>query len=211
MNYYAKRFFGKQGIVTDGLKLWLDASNPVSYPGSGTTWYDLSGNGNNGTMVGGVVPLNNAMQFDGTNDSIGLQSLIYAKTLSTWINLNQVTTIQYFFGYSNMGIRYNGSTFLVFNGSGTLYILNYTKTDSMINFTAVEKETIGMWDIYINGAYLGVSGTSSKVSLSINNIGRRVDGYFFKGTMNDIAIYDRSLTSDEVLYNFNSTKSKYGL
>ena len=36
-------------IVTDGLVLCLDAGNPKSYPGSGTTWYDLSGNGNNGT------------------------------------------------------------------------------------------------------------------------------------------------------------------
>ena len=64
MSYYAKRFFGQvqnEGIVTDGLKLWLDASNPASYPGSGTTWFDLSGNGNNGTMMGGVTPLSNAI------------------------------------------------------------------------------------------------------------------------------------------------------
>ena len=37
-------------IVTDGLVLALDAANHKSYPGSGTTWYDLSGNGNNGTL-----------------------------------------------------------------------------------------------------------------------------------------------------------------
>jgi hypothetical protein len=37
-------------IVTDGLVLALDAGNPKSYPGSGTTWTDLSGNGNNGTL-----------------------------------------------------------------------------------------------------------------------------------------------------------------
>ena len=38
-------------IVTDGLVLCLDAGNSKSYPGSGTTWTDLSGNGNNGTLV----------------------------------------------------------------------------------------------------------------------------------------------------------------
>ena len=78
MNYYAKRFFGQvqnEGIVTDGLKLWLDASNPASYPGTGTTWFDLSGNGNNGTMVNGVVPLSNAMQFDGVNDYVAIPTL----------------------------------------------------------------------------------------------------------------------------------------
>ena len=41
-------------IVSDGLVLCLDAANPRSYPGSGTSWYDLSGNGNNGTLVNGV-------------------------------------------------------------------------------------------------------------------------------------------------------------
>jgi hypothetical protein len=41
-------------IVTNGLVLLLDAGNPASYPGSGTTWTDLSGFGNNGTLVNGV-------------------------------------------------------------------------------------------------------------------------------------------------------------
>ena len=41
-------------IVTDGLVLHLDAANRKSYPGSGSTWYDLSGNGNNGTINSGV-------------------------------------------------------------------------------------------------------------------------------------------------------------
>lgn len=40
-------------IITDGLLLHLDAGNPASYPGSGTTWYDLSGNGYNATLING--------------------------------------------------------------------------------------------------------------------------------------------------------------
>ena len=38
-------------IVTDGLTVLLDSRSPRSYPGSGTTWYDLSGNNNHGTLV----------------------------------------------------------------------------------------------------------------------------------------------------------------
>ena len=34
-------------VVTDGLVFAVDAGNVKSYPGSGTVWYDLSGNGNN--------------------------------------------------------------------------------------------------------------------------------------------------------------------
>ena len=44
---------GGPDIVTDGLILVLDATNPLSYPGSGTTWYDLSGNGNHSTINSG--------------------------------------------------------------------------------------------------------------------------------------------------------------
>ena len=39
-------------LVTDGLVMNLDAGDPRSYPGSGATWTDLSGNGNNGTLNG---------------------------------------------------------------------------------------------------------------------------------------------------------------
>jgi hypothetical protein len=46
-------FYRGPHIVTDGLVLSLDAGNTKSYPGSGTTWYDLSGNGNHGTISNG--------------------------------------------------------------------------------------------------------------------------------------------------------------
>jgi hypothetical protein len=63
----------QKSIVTDGLVLSLDAGNTNSYPGAGTTWSDLSGNGNNGTLTNGPT-FNSANQgsivFDGTNDYI---------------------------------------------------------------------------------------------------------------------------------------------
>jgi hypothetical protein len=40
-------FFHSPNIVTNGLVMAVDAANPKSYPGSGTTWYDISGNGHN--------------------------------------------------------------------------------------------------------------------------------------------------------------------
>jgi hypothetical protein len=46
--------FTGPNVVSQGLVLALDAGNSKSYPGSGTTWSDLSGNGNNGTLVNGV-------------------------------------------------------------------------------------------------------------------------------------------------------------
>jgi hypothetical protein len=64
-------------IVRDGLVLDLDAANPLSYPGTGTTWTDLSGNGNNGTLINGpTFDSGNlgSISFDGINDYVSLSS-----------------------------------------------------------------------------------------------------------------------------------------
>jgi len=65
---------GGPDIVTDGLVLCLDADDKNSYPGSGTTWYDLSGNDYNMTLYGGathtqpMTGLSYGITCDGTND-----------------------------------------------------------------------------------------------------------------------------------------------
>jgi len=58
-------------ITTDGLVLALDVASPKSYPGSGTTLFDLSGNGNNGTLTSGPTfstQNNGAIQVDGSKN-----------------------------------------------------------------------------------------------------------------------------------------------
>ena len=85
--------------VEDGLILALDAGNTKSYPGSGTTWTDLSGNGNNGTLVNGVgynSDYGGSLSFDGTNDYIDITSLApladtSAVTMEAWVNVDTLT------------------------------------------------------------------------------------------------------------------------
>ena len=59
-------------IVTDGLVLCLDAANVKSYPGSGDTWYDLSGNGYDGTLINGASydSTDKCIVFDSTNEEV---------------------------------------------------------------------------------------------------------------------------------------------
>jgi hypothetical protein len=80
-------------IVTDGLVLNLDAGNPASYPGSGTTWNDLSGNGNTGTLTNGPTfnsSNGGTIVFDGTNDYVSITNPSTIRnqnfTVSVWIN-----------------------------------------------------------------------------------------------------------------------------
>ena len=74
-------------VVTDGLVLCLDAANPKSYISGSTSWRDMSGNTNNGTLVNGPIfnsDNGGSILFDGTND--------YAKT-NTTLNLSNTNKI----------------------------------------------------------------------------------------------------------------------
>ncbi len=83
---------GGVNIVTNGLVLYLDASNTKSYVSGSTTWSDVSRSGNNGTLINGPT-FNSAnggsIVFDGTNDYVDLtfanpysETLYYLSTLS---------------------------------------------------------------------------------------------------------------------------------
>ena len=64
---------GPRTIIPDGLILHLDAANTKSYPGSGTVWKDLSGNGRDGTLIDGVgysTDNGGTLVFDGTDDYV---------------------------------------------------------------------------------------------------------------------------------------------
>ena len=80
-------------IVTDGLVLCVDAANTKSYPGSGTTWTDISSKGNNGTLTNGPTFSSGnggAIVFDGTNDYVDFGSQVAnlsTSTISFWIKL----------------------------------------------------------------------------------------------------------------------------
>lgn len=77
-------------IVRDGLVLHLDAANPKSYPGSGTSWVDLSGNGNHVTLYNGVTFSNGSLIGDGvdaygrTNSTLDLTSTNAITVISAW-------------------------------------------------------------------------------------------------------------------------------
>ncbi len=93
-------------VIADGLLLNLDASNSASYPGSGTTWYDLSGNNRNGTMFGGVGYLaanGGTMTFDGTNDyvTVPLPTNFPSFSVTLWMKLTTSRTYSYAFSTSN--------------------------------------------------------------------------------------------------------------
>jgi hypothetical protein len=173
-------------IVTSGLVLNLDASNASSYAGSGTSWFDLSGNGNNGTLTNGPT-FNSAnggsIVFDGTNDyiSIGSQNIVgtgtSAFTGELWWYINKTLAS----GEYIMPIRIKqDSEFFIalYNPSGTYnlygtfrgyaqYGIPVTNSDYINKwicmqfvYTGGNKNTASSYKFYINGAQIAVGSNS---------------------------------------------------
>ena len=100
-NALAPRFAVPQ-IVTDGLVLNLDAGNSASYPGSGTTWSDLSGNGRTATINGSPTFTNGYFDITGDTTYISLSNSGLVPrtndfTYSCWINFDAVDSLDTIF------------------------------------------------------------------------------------------------------------------
>lgn len=170
-------------IVTNGLVLCLDAANPKSYSGSGTTWKDLSGNGNNGTLVNGVgynSGNGGSLSFDGSNDSSDFGNILQLGTESItycfWYKMNSTTQIDFASLISKtdngatayrqaLGFRSNGNFYIILRGqSNTSYDLNPTNPKLDTNWHYL------VWVINRTSSYFLYQDTALLGSLSISAI-----------------------------------------
>lgn len=223
-------FYHGPTVVTNGLILSLDAADKNSYPGSGTTWRDMSGNNRTGTLTNGPTfssANGGNIVFDGTNDYVdfGTTDLSITRdfTISFWING---------FGSGNRDVFNKGygspyGLYIIKTTAGNLssqasltsgfYQVDTTATSftGINHFSFVRNNTNGAW--YINGA------AENSATISGNNISQdasktwRFGGNFdfvigaFSGNLYNFMIYNVPLTALQVLQNYNATKSRFGL
>ena len=226
-------------IVTNGLVLCLDAGNTKSYPGSGTTWTDLTSNGNNGTLVNGGSGLTfnssnvGSIVFDGSNDYVSLPSATPTTfgtgdfTISCWVNFSTITGLtnyrtilsdyvsatslqNFIFGMDNS----SGSVpkFSIYVAGSSIYGNTTLTTNTWYNL--VSTRASGTIRLYINGVLDSTptvnNGNITGVSLPrIGMIPNASQTGYFGGYMSIMMIYNRSLSASEVLQNYNATKLRY--
>ena len=223
-------------IVTDGLVLCLDAGNPKSYPGSGTTWTDLSGLANNGTLANGVgynSGNGGSLVFDGVDDYIDLgqnSSTFYPTeglTVSTWIRTS--VTDKWIIDSSRLstsqgwGINCGGAgpAFFIINGITNNVSTGFSiATGNWLNLVGTWTPSVSLL-MYANGVQVGSNTTSIPASINLpnpvysTNIGRKgaQNGStdYWNGNISQVSIYNRALTAAEVQQNFNATRSRYGI
>jgi hypothetical protein len=217
-------------IVTEGLVLALDAANTKSYPGSGTTWTDLSRGGNNGTLVNGPTfnsGNGGSIVFDGVDD--------YANC-GIPLTFTNSFTLSFFIKTIYSGVKL---IFGMYNGSGADWWIG-TLSNGTLNFSfgSPSKRDIatttvvsdGLWRlstcvynkntnsifIYLNGV---LQNSSNSLPSTVNQpggnmtIGRFGDaaGFNWNGNLSNFQLYNRALSAQEILQNYNATKTRFGL
>ena len=207
-------------IITDGLVLALDAANQKSYPGSGTAWNDLSGNANTGTLTNGPTfdsGNSGAISFDGTNDLVECSAISSTNfTNSVWMmvdtkNINGI--ISWTVGTVRRELLFvQGDISIVYGSS------KYKRGPVLAN--GVWTNVVGTYDgttplIYVNGVSqtLGSELAAGAGAADKCYIGRTAFStpYYFDGKIADVKIYNKALTSVEILQNYNATKGRFGL
>jgi len=220
---YNTRVGGLHQLVTDGLVLALDAANTVSYPGSGTTWTDLSGNGNNGTLANGVgynSSNGGTLTFDGVNDYVLTPVNIDANpsSVGAWFNASSTSGARGIAltdnGGWDKGFEINGGFFSIHVGNG----LASTGVSAAANtwYYGFLTYTASSMSFYVNGVNVWNAGAPAGTSGSTVEIGRAnypggAGSRFFQGNIAQVSIYNRALTAPEVSQNFNAQRGRFGL
>lgn len=213
-------------IVKDGLVLDLDAAKRDSYPGSGTIWNDISGNGLNGTLINGpTYNSSNAgsIVFDGVDDYITISSItnpIY--TIDIWHRLGGNDGTYGCFassGDNGFAISEGGNAnglvygqYYYYNGLGLSLLSVAPSLTNWNHVCVIINTTSNNLKLYTNSSLVN-NTTVTNMSTSITNIGRYVAANlnFLKGNIASYKIYNKELLASEVLQNYNATKGRFGL
>jgi len=224
-------------IVTDGLVLALDAADRNSYVSGSLIWNDMSGNAYTGSLVNGPSfssGSGGSIVFDGVDDYANLGNILNYTlenfSFSYWVNFNSLTTNQsgngpvilYKGSYLENGYYdqiTNGAVTFLTNQSG---VLQFTNTNTGIiaiqNWYNIAHTRNGSSiKIYVNGTdatlnagtHINPAPSTNNFTLSLyNNPLFRVYG---NTRVSQFLNYNRALSSQEVLQNYNAQKSRFGL
>lgn len=214
--------------ITDGLILCLDAANPKSYLGSGSSTYDLSNYATNITFYNTPSITENSFDFTTLNtDGLSIASTDY-EGLTDF-------TMECLFKINGTHLHYDGALISSGNWNASHWSFSIIQDNSGIrtrnpSITHNYSFNVGSWYYVVyrrNNTTINffVNGTKSTDYISSNNIpltsdatntsiGRETyaSGYFnLNGKISITKIYNRALSDNEVFQNFAATRGRYGI
>lgn len=228
------------GIVVDGLVLCLDAAKRDSYPSSGTTWYDLSGNNNHGTLSGASVQdvgtIAQGIGFDGTDDKVtipadGTLRPTTALTMEVWVYLNSLPASWYTIIQAPQSNSAHTNPYfdwgLYIHATGGLHARIDGESDNLGTGTTT-KVSAGTWTqvaitwtggtnkYYIQGQLVQTKSiTATSITYDNNTdvlLGLNAsNSEDLNGNLSTVRLYNEALSDSQILQNYNALKGRFGL
>lgn len=233
-NYFVKYQNASAGYtpyVTSGMNLLLDAGNKNSYPGSGTTWTDLSGAGNNFTLSNASFGDDGAasyITFNGSNTTGSCPNTIFGNgttsswTISVWAYSNSISPDpqewvaqwssansgnSFFFGPRS----FSGGDAAIYLGDGSAVgSINYPN-QGWVNWVGINDVPGNKQYIYRNNELVGTINNKAVYTGVANTLlgHQRTAGEYFNGRLAVVQAYNRAITQAEVAQNFNFFRARY--
>ena len=206
-------------IVLNGLVLALDAGNTKSYPGSGTTWTNLVGGGNNGTLVNGPTYSSangGAIVFDGVDDYVQFTSTP-VQTVCFWGRMDADIPL---YGALVATSATTDGSLRTYPTTGTFP--TSTNNNDFQNGYVSSLMINGVSNLPSNGAggltipggrtlfqdfYVGAIGNA----INISTISHTFLIRNYKGRVYAVYLYNRQLTQVELSQNFNALRGRFGV
>jgi hypothetical protein len=217
--------------ITNGLTFYIDAAKRTSYSGTGTSWLDLSGSGNNGILTNGPFHTGfgktGSFSFDGVDDIVSINTYTFGNgnwSVSMWVKASSTSLNNYAllsnssggpvtnaFGIHTSKIFYrNYDGVWRDNYGNTTVVANMWYMLTWVNYVGASAN-LGTMQMFLNGSSdSGVFNSYTTNGGPCNAIGRNWFTHF-NGEISNLRIYNRSISSSEVLQNYNATKVRFGL
>jgi hypothetical protein len=219
-------------IVSNGLVLCLDAADKKSYPGSGATWFDRSGNGHNGissNLSNFVSNDQKSLSFNQTCVNLTLNNSLFTNQATLIIFLKLTTAIGQYGGgierVSGVGSKafshYTWSDGLAYFGT---FLSESKRVNSIVLSNTVNRTNWHMisitcspgannWKFYQNTELIRTDTGDSNITLSNNNI-HSIGGdttYGMAGNISNVLMYNKALNPEEIKQNFNTIRGRFGI
>lgn len=213
-------------IVTDGLVLYLDAGNPYSYVSGSIPWNDLSRSQISGSLINGPTfstTYGGGITCDGLNDYITVSNnpatqFPHTSAWSFSIVTELLTQNGPYPSILSKGVSTTSGILVFFTDSGSAVYFKHNNTQPTSVSVSMNKpfqytvtySGAGAVKVYVNGEYKNTSATmASTDTTNAFNIG--VGDTFSNIRTYSFLKYSKELTAQEVLQNYNATKTRFGL
>ncbi len=209
---------GGPNIVQDGLVAIFDAGSERSYPGSGSTWYNLIGTVN-GTLSATSIGTTTAgvMTFDGVDDRIDIPLASLASTNFTVIGVTQRTNAaagrlisadnNWLLGqWSSYMRQYFAAGWVTGYGAGSGATTDDLQTHIWCGTGDISADIYKFRDDNVEYTTNTTAGSQGPNGFSLGNVS---SGEYGTGTITVLLVYNRVLTDAEINQNFNAQKNRF--